>query len=389
MIFVSVFFLVSITTHFFLYRFAVRGLGVTHPALRVLMLGAFALLAVSFMTAFFLIRWDENPFTIGFYKISAVWFALSINLVLAAAATWLLYGSLRACGASAASFRVLGAGCVLLGLTGSAWGFWSAFHPVITPVEVNLENLPESWRGKTIVQLSDIHLGHFHTAAAAARLVERVNALAPEMVVITGDLFDGMIDGLPAFAEPLQRLSAPKGVYFVTGNHEVYAGLQRCLDVVARTGIRVLFNEVVDVDGLHLMGVAYPGVAGERQIRGVERLTRPGPDHRPCILLFHTPTDIRHDATLNRRTATYWRPDTSFALSKKLGVSLQLSGHTHRGQIFPFGLLTRWIFNGYDYGLHREKDFAIYTSSGVGTWGPPMRTGTSPEIVVFTLRAAS
>ena len=66
-----------------------------------------------------------------------------------------------------------------------------------------------------------------------------------------------------------------------------------------------------------------------------------------------------------------------------------LSGHTHRGQIFPFGLLTRWIFNGYDHGLHREKGFAIYTSSGVGTWGPPMRTGASPEIVVFTLRAAS
>ena len=389
MIFVSVFFLVSVTTHFFLYRFAVRSLAVTHPAGRALMLGVFAVLALSFMAAFFLIRWDENPFTIGFYKISAVWFALSINLVLAATATWLLYGSLRACGVSAASFRVLAAACVLLGLTGSAWGFWSAFHPGLTPVEVRLENLPESWRDKTIVQLSDVHLGHFHTAAALERLAERVNALAPDMVVITGDLFDGMIDGLPGFADPLKRLSARRGVYFVTGNHEVYAGLRRSLDVVARADIRVLFNEVVEIDGLHLMGIAYPGVADEREIRGVERLTRPGPDHRPCILLFHTPTDIRHDGTLDRRTATYWRPDTSFALSKKLGVSLQISGHTHRGQIFPFGLLTRWIFNGYDHGLHREEGFAIYTSSGVGTWGPPMRTGASPEIVVFTLRAAS
>jgi uncharacterized protein len=389
MIFVSVFFLISLTTHFFLFRFAVRGLAVTHPAVRVVMLGAFAVLALSFMAAFFLIRWDENPFTIGFYKISAVWFALSINLVLAAAATWLLYGSLRACGVSAASFRVLGAVCMLLGLGGSAWGFWSAFHPVITPVEVTLENLPGSWRDKTIVQLSDVHLGHFHTPAEMERLAERVNALAPDMIVITGDLFDGMIDGLPGFAQPLRRLSARKGVYFVTGNHEVYAGLRRSLDVVARAGIRVLSNEVVEIDGLLLMGISYPGVADESKIRGIERLTRLGPDHRPCILLFHTPTDIRQEGTLDRRTATYWRPDTSFALSKKLGVALQLSGHTHRGQIFPFGLLTRWIFNGYDYGLHCEKDFAIYTSSGVGTWGPPMRTGTSPEIVVFTLRAAS
>ncbi|HSO62666.1 MAG TPA: metallophosphoesterase [Desulfobacterales bacterium] len=389
MIFVSVFFIVSVTTHFFLYRFAVRSLGLTHPAGRALMLAAFAVLALSFMAAFFLIRWDENPFTIGFYKISAVWFALSINLLLAASSTWLLYGGLRVCGVSTASFRVLAAACVLLGLAGSARGFWNALHPGMTPVEVRLENLPEAWRDKTIVQLSDVHLGHFHTAAAMERLAKRVNALAPDMVVITGDLFDGMIDGLPGFAEPLKRLSAHKGVYFVTGNHEVYAGLRRSLDIVARAGIRVLFNEVVEIDGLNLMGIAYPGVANEREIRGVERLTPPGPDHRPCILLFHTPTDIRHDGALDRRTATYWRPDTSFALSKKLGVSLQISGHTHRGQIFPFGLLTRWIFNGYDYGLHREKGFAIYASSGVGTWGPPMRTGTSPEIVVFTLRAAS
>ena len=389
MIFVSVFFIVSVTTHFFLYRCALRSLGLAHPAGRALMLGAFAVLALSFMAAFFLIRWDENPFTIGFYKISAVWFALSINLVLAAAATWLLYGSLRACGVSTASFRVLAAAGVLLGLTGSAWGFWSALHPGLTAVEVSLENLPESWRDKTIVQLSDVHLGHFHTAAAMERLAERVNALAPDMVVITGDLFDGMIDGLPGFVEPLKRLSARKGVYFVSGNHEVYAGLRRSLDVVARAGIQVLSNEVVEIDGLHLMGITYPGVADEREIRGVDRLTRTGPEHRPCILLFHTPTDIRNDGTLDRRTATYWRPDTSFALSKKLGVSLQISGHTHGGQFFPLGLLTRWIFNGYDHGLHREKGFAIYTSSGVGTWGPPMRTGASPEIVVFTLRAAS
>ena len=98
--------------------------------------------------------------------------------------------------------------------------------------------------------LEDVHLGHFHTAAAMERLAERVNALAPDMVVITGDLFDGMIDGLPGFAEPLKRLSARKGVYFVTGNHEVYAGLRRSLDVVARADIRVLFNEVVEIDGL-------------------------------------------------------------------------------------------------------------------------------------------
>jgi len=96
---------------------------------------------------------------------------------------------------------------------------------VLTQVDVTLEKLPDRWRHRTIVQLSDLHLGHFHTPASMQRLAERVNALAPDLVVITGDLFDGMADGMPEFVEPLRQLSSPLGVFFVTGNHEVYAGL--------------------------------------------------------------------------------------------------------------------------------------------------------------------
>jgi predicted MPP superfamily phosphohydrolase len=274
-----------------------------------------------------------------------------------------------------------------LALCWSAYGFWTAFHPIIRRIEIPLDRLPDQWRGKTIVQLSDVHLGHFHGPASMERLAERVNSLHPDLVVITGDLFDGMIDGISEFESPLKRLTALHGVFFVTGNHETYAGLQRCLDIVARTGIRVLFNEVADIDGLYLMGVAYPGIHDQSEIRGFGNAPMPASGLQPCILLFHTPTDIRHDNTRDRRSATYFHPDTSFALSKELGVSLQLSGHSHQGQIFPFGLITRWIYNGYDYGLHREEGFAVYTSSGVGTWGPPMRSsGAPPEIVAITLR---
>ena len=257
---------------------------------------------------------------------------------------------------------------------------------MLTQVDVSLENLPERWRNRTIVQLSDLHLGHFHTAASMQRLAERVNALAPDLVVITGDLFDGMADGRPEFVAPLSNLSSRLGVFFVTGNHEVYAGLRRCLGLVEKAGIRVLFNEVVEVDGLNLMGVAYPGIKNKDEIRGLDHALDRSAGQRPLILLFHTPTDIRQDGTQDRRTATYWRPDTSFALSRELGVSLQLSGHSHKGQVFPFGHITRWIYNGYDYGLHRVGGFSLFTSSGVGTWGPPMRTAAPPEIVVITLK---
>jgi predicted MPP superfamily phosphohydrolase len=386
MIFLSAFFSLTAIAHFSLYRFLLRWFGINHPAAKATLLAAFAFLAVSFMAAFFLLRWVEAPWTIHFYRFAAVWLALAVKLVLAVAAAWVLYGGLRVFGAPESAFRFVASACVLLALAWSAYGFWTAFHPVLTHVDVTLEKLPDRWRNRTIVQLSDLHLGHFHSPAAIQGLVKRVNALSPDLVVITGDLFDGMADGRPEFVEPLRNLSSRLGVFFVTGNHEVYAGLRRCLDLVEKAGIRVLFNEVAEVDGLNLMGIAYPGIKDRSEIQGLDHALGPSAEQRPLILLFHTPTDIRRDGTQDRRTATYWRPDTSFALSRELGVSLQLSGHTHKGQLFPFGCLTHWIYNGYDYGLHSLGGFSLFTSSGVGTWGPPMRTGAAPEIVVITLK---
>ena len=386
MIFLSVVFSLTVLVHFALHRFVLRWLGISHPAARAALLAVFLFLGLSFMAAFLLLRWAQNPVTIFYYRFAAVWSALAVKLILAAGATWLLYLTLRATGLTPASFRPLASGCVLLALGWSVYGFWTAFHPIVKPIEIQLENLPPQWRDRKIVQLSDVHLGHFHGTASMARLAERVEKLQPDLVVITGDLFDGMTDGMPEFEEPLKRVRARHGVFFVTGNHEVYAGMRRCLDIVSRADIRLLYNEVVEVDGLYLMGVAYPGIQDPSEIRGLESLANAAIAPPVCILLFHTPTDIRSDHGRDRRTATYFKPDTSFAFSRELGVSLQLSGHTHKGQLFPFSLITGWIYGGYDYGLHREGGFSLYTSSGVGTWGPPMRTGRPPEIVAITLK---
>lgn len=386
MIFLSVVFVSTVLLHFALYRFVLRWIGISQPVAKTALLVVLLILGLSFMAAFLLLRWTQNPVTVLYYRFAAVWFALAVKLILAAGVTWLVYILFRMFGLAPTSFRPLASGCVFLALSWSAYGFWTAFHPVVKPIEIHLENLPAQWRGRKIVQLSDVHLGHFHGTASMARLAERIDDLQPDLVVITGDLFDGMTDGMPEFEAPLTRLRARHGVFFVTGNHEVYAGLRRCLDIVSRTNIRLLYNEVVEVDGLYLMGVAYPGIQNPAEIRGLDSLANAAPAPAACILLFHTPTDIRSGYGRDRPTATYFKPDTSFALSRELGVSLQLSGHTHKGQLFPFSLVTNWIYSGYDYGLHREGGFALYTSSGVGTWGPPMRTGTPPEIVAITLK---
>jgi predicted MPP superfamily phosphohydrolase len=159
------------------------------------------------------------------------------------------------------------------------------------------------------------------------------------------------------------------------------------LAVLKQTQIKILNNEVIDINGLQVMGIGYPGIKDIRDIQRVETLKQDSAVDSPCILLFHTPTNInpRKGDGLDRQFSTYWVPDTNFAAAQKLGADLQLSGHTHAGQIFPFGYLTKLLYKGFDHGIQRLDGFTIHTSSGVGTWGPPMRTGNRPEIVAINL----
>ena len=146
----------------------------------------------------------------------------------------------------------------------------------------------------------------------------------------------------------------------------------------------MLDNELIDVDGLQIIGVSYPGIS---RIEDIRNLNPAEGAETTRILMFHTPTNLLKNSggRAERHVSAYWRPDTSFALNKKLHVDLQLSGHTHHGQIFPFNFVTQWLFKGYDYGLNRSGDFQIYTTCGTGSWGPPMRSPIRPEIVLIRL----
>ena len=377
----------TLGAHLLFYKAVIRVFAISGPVLKTSLLIALFLLALSFMASFFLLQWQENPLTIGFYKFSATWIGLFLNLLPAALGSWIIIAALRITG-SVPPTRLIAAVCIVAAVLYSVYGVWNAFHPKIKKLTVRIENLPDQWKNKTVVQLSDIHLGHFYETDFLSSLVRQVNDLDPEVVFITGDLFDGMATTISHFAAGLDQLIAKKGVFFVTGNHETYVGLNRALNVLKKTNIQILHNEIIEVDGLQIMGISYPGIRGVHEIRGLEKLSQNSSNNIPRILLFHTPTNIRPKGGdgLDHHFATYWVPDTSFALNKEIGADLQLSGHSHAGQIFPFGYLTKLIYKGYDRGFHRLGLFAIYTTSGVGTWGPPMRTGNSPEIVVMNLK---
>lgn len=266
-------------------------------------------------------------------------------------------------------------GLVGVGALGSAaYGVVSVLRPIaVKPVEVPLARLPEAFHGFVIAQITDVHVGPTIGRAFLEDLVERTNAIEPDVVAITGDLVDGSVERLGPLLAPLARLRARHGVYFVTGNHEYFSGADAWVRHLATLGVRVLRNERVSIE----RGGAALDLAGVDDPTGGNFLPDHGPDlaralagrdrERPLVLLAHQPRQI-HEAAEH-------------------GVSLQLSGHTHGGQIFPFSLLVP-LQQPFVAGLHRLRDTAIYVSRGTGYWGPPMRVGAPAELTRIELRRA-
>jgi predicted MPP superfamily phosphohydrolase len=331
-----------------------------------------------------------GPLSGLFYVASAFWMGLFVYLLLGTALSWFIYLSGKLTGSMPNMRWVFTAVC-LLAAGVAVFGSFRALSPALKPVDITLEGLPDSWSGKTIVQLSDIHLGAIRGPEFLEQIIQKVNSVRPELILITGDLFDGISGGaLSDFTTPLNRLEAARGVFFVTGNHEGYLGLESPLAMLSKTNIQILENEVIDMDGLQIIGIPFPEHNRPNDVQSLLTDSAEYAAEKPSILLYHTPTSIHthHADRDTQQTGTYWRPDTDMTAAESLGIDLQLSGHTHGGQLFPFTLITGLIFSGYDYGLHREGGLQIYITSGAGTWGPPMRVGCPPEIPVIRLRRA-
>jgi len=350
--------------HFLLYFSVIKIFSVYAVFHRRILLAILAFLSVSFILSTFIIYWRENFFTRSFYFISGFWLGLLVNLLIASLLAWIVIFVLKFFGAKA-DFSFFGAIFFALAIFYAVYGVWNAFNPRVKNISVDIPNLPENWKGKKIVQISDLHIGHIHKKKFLDKVVKEVNSAQPELAAITGDLFDGMDGAMDYLPEAVNSIKAEKGVYFITGNHETYFGLKNVYEILKDTKIIPLYDRVVDIAGLKIIGVSYPERGANKNL--AETIGRLKKDFygQPNILLYHSPTDIE--------------------AFKESGVNLQLSGHTHKGQIFPFGFITKFIFKGYDYGLFKMGDYTLYSSCGTGTWGPPMRTGNTPEIVVITL----
>jgi predicted MPP superfamily phosphohydrolase len=261
--------------------------------------------------------------------------------------------------------RVVGGAAAAAALGTVGHGTYGVLRgPRVKRVTVPLAKLARGAHGYRIAVVSDIHLGPILGRAHTRRIVDAINATQPDLVAVVGDMVDGSVEDLGRAAEPLAELRARDGSFFVTGNHEYFSGAEEWVDHVRELGMRPLRNERVEIAGFDLAGVN--DVAGENYGDGPDFAAALGDRDRAraAVLLAHQPVVI-HDAVEH-------------------GVDLQLSGHTHGGQLWPGNFLAE-LANPTVAGLERYGDTQLYVSRGAGAWGPPVRVGAPSDITVVEL----
>ncbi|WP_328480110.1 metallophosphoesterase [Streptomyces sp. NBC_00377] len=261
--------------------------------------------------------------------------------------------------------RVVGGAAAAAAVGTVGYGTYGVLRgPRVKRVTVPLAKLARGAHGYRIAVVSDIHLGPVLGRGFAQKVVDTINATQPDLIAVVGDLVDGSVKDLGPAAAPLAGLKARQGSFFVTGNHEYFSGAEQWVEEVRRLGLNPLENARTELPWFDLAGVN--DIAGESEGQGPDfaRALGDRDTTRACVLLAHQPVQI-HDAVRH-------------------GVDLQLSGHTHGGQLWPGNLLAS-AANPTVAGLERYGDTQLYVSRGAGAWGPPTRVGAPSDITVVEL----
>ncbi|WP_255441896.1 metallophosphoesterase [Corallococcus sp. Z5C101001] len=367
--------------HYYLWARLVRDVGLPKPAAWTLT-WSLVVLAVSVPVGVFASRLVPPDLSVWWLTPVYVWIGVSTLLlmslgvvdVLRVGASMALWGSEPMdADRRQALARMSALVAVTVGVVASGWGLREGRRVRVKRVEVPLKKLPPELDELSIVQLSDMHIGPMVGREFVEHVVRTVNALAPDVVAITGDLVDGSVEDLEQHVAPLANLTSTHGTYFVTGNHEYHADASRWCEHLGQLGVRVLRNEYVELGSgeqvLHLAGIDdYESARFDIGHRvDLPRAVAGRDTRRALVLLAHQPKAV-HEAVLHE-------------------VDLQLSGHTHGGQLWPLGWLQR-LGQPVVAGLARFSKTWVYVSSGTGFSGPPMRLGAPAEITQLVLRAA-
>ncbi len=303
-----------------------------------------------FFISFGLVNNYQNNLLTLIYIISAVLFALLSQLMFFG----LLYYLTSLCFRKKKVKLVVAQVILVLSILFFVLGSYNAFNARVKTISLNSIGIQQR-----VVHLSDLHLGHIHSQRYLNKIVSQVNSLEADLIIISGDLFDGSDKEIDKFIAPLKNFQAP--VVFIFGNHDVYVFSEDIKRVIEEAGLIDLSDQALVINNLEIIGFNYLSHDDSNIRREVKDLLTT--KIYPRIVVNHVPVDYKE----------------AYALE----ADLMLSGHTHRGQIFPISAITKLIYGKYSYGLSDYLDMSVYTSAGLGTWGPPIRTPFRGEIVLF------
>ena len=354
----KVFQLVLLTSFFFLSFLVLNylvfyGLSFTFSLSRTYLFYIILLIAaLSYPISLLLERFFSNSLTRVIYAISAIWWGMSIYTLILLA-IYVIIGFLIKIPS-----KIAGMVIVTVAFLVSIYAVLNATHLDIEEVNIHLTGFKNDIRA---VQISDVHVGPIRNRRFVKKLADKTIDLNPEIVFITGDLFDGTSKLHKDILKAFDRLKVP--ILFITGNHDTYQGLNEVSEYLNATNIKLLTNEIFEFKGLQVIGVDYSLENGylEKMLHKIEYNKE-----RPTILMYHLPRE--------------------FEAAKDAGIDLQLSGHTHDGQFFPINYLVKLMFP-YIRGLYENQGAYLYVSQGTGTWGPPMRLGSRCEITLIQLKS--
>ncbi len=342
--------------HYFIYQVIAKNLTLSNKTIQWIK-WLFILSAISIMAGQMLSRFLNIHF-IQYY--GYVW----LGVISITFAVFLVASLLKIIIPSGSGIIVLTA--LVISLLISIYSFVNNMkEPVLREVEIVTTKSIGVNGEFTILQLSDIHIDDATNPKAINKLVKRVNALSPDLIVITGDLIDGRINAKSEINLIFKELKSSNGVYAVTGNHEYYSGIDNFLAFTKRTGIKVLFDEYIDITGnISLYGMKDDTSTSSRRSNWTADVLDIVDKDKFNILIGHRPYGIEKNGGK--------------------GIDLQMAGHTHAGQIPPMDLLVQLVYR-YPSGLYKSGNSFIYTSTGAGVWGPPMRFLSNSEIVLYRI----
>jgi len=357
-IFLTIVFSIIFFGHFLIYKTQIKFLDIQNIASKRYLIMFYSLIFGLLFVSMFATRAANNWFVNSMYYVSILWLPILMYLFLFSSATWIIFGISKIINFQI-NFKILYYVFLSLVVLITIFGMFTYYNIKHEIVTIEIKNLPEKWKHKKVLLISDIHIGNFRDDKFIANFVEILNKQNADIIFICGDLFDGTKLEIENTANQLNKLKANQKIYFVYGNHETFSHQESVDKIIAKTKFIVLNNQIDTIDGVNIMGINHTALHNDSVIK---MLAAKNSNNNPTIFLCHEP--MKNIDNL-----------------KLLNIDLQLSGHTHAGQFFPINLITKAIYGKMNYGYADFGDFKQFTSSGLGVWGPPLRIMSQSEFV--------